>query len=271
MKKVRTIVLTGYGINCEEEVAFAFDKAGSSVDIVHINDIIAGLKKLADYQILTIPGGFSYGDDTGAGNAYANKLRNHLENELREFFKKEKLILGICNGCQILANLGLIPAVDSKYFEVQVNFRYNSTCRYEDRWIDLKNCSKKCVFTKGIDLMHLPVAHGEGNFYAEPQTLEKLALSDQIVFRYVKPNGFEANGEFPYNPNGSLQDIAGICDGTGRIMGLMPHPDRHLHFTNSDQWPLIKEMSFRAGRKLSEEGPGMQIFRNAVEWIKKNY
>lgn len=265
--KPRVLVLTGYGINCEEEIGYGFQAAGGKVDIVHINDLIDGLKKLADYQILAIPGGFSFGDDTGAGNAYANRLKNHLQDDLYDFIQNDKLVLGLCNGCQILANMGFIPALDGSYRTIEAAFRYNIRARYEDRWVTLKNRSKKCVFTKNIDILRVPIGHGEGNFYATESTVLALKENDQIVFQFVKPDGSAANQEFPHNPNGSILDIAAICDPSGRVMGMMPHPDRHLYFINGDLWTILKEKYLRDSKEMPEEGEGMQIFRNAIEYF----
>ncbi len=185
----KALILTGYGINCEEESAYVIKKAGGDAEIVHINDIIDGHKKLDDYQMMFFPGGFSYGDDTGSGNAMANKVKNNLEKEILAFAKKDKLIIGVCNGFQMLANLGLIPALDEKYGKRTVALMHNKTARYDCRWVNLKMTSEKCIWTKGIDQIHVPIAHGEGNFYAETEILERIKAQDQVVFKYVKEDG----------------------------------------------------------------------------------
>jgi len=267
MAAPKVLVLTGYGINCDEETAFAFEKAGAVPQIVHVNDLIKEPSMLAQFQILAFPGGFSYGDDTGSGNALANKIRNNLWQNLLEFIDDKKLVIGICNGFQVITNLGLLPGIGSKYGERTVALAHNDSARYECRWVELKGFSKKCVFTKGIEGIRLPVAHGEGKFTASPEVLEALAEKDQIVFKY-SANGSLANGKFPYNPNGAMQDIAGICDESGRIFGLMPHPERNIFFTQQDNWPLRKEIFKRSGRKVPEESDGMKIFRNAVEFFE---
>lgn len=264
----KALVITGYGINCEEEIAFVFANSGAKSEIVHINDLIAGDKNLEDYQIAAFPGGFSYGDDTGSGNAMANKIRNNFEDRILKFAQGDKLIIGICNGFQILTNLGLVPAVDKKYGERQAALMHNKTARYECRWIYLKNNSSKCIWTKGIDFIHAPIGHGEGNFYATPEILKKLNDNEQIAFRYVKEDQSPANGEYPFNPNGALEDIAGVCDPSGRILGMMPHPERFNSFTNEDGWEEKKEALIRKGEKLPQEGMGMKIFKNAVNYFK---
>ncbi len=265
---VKAILLTGYGINCEEETAFAFKKAGAETEIIHVNDLIANPKKLLETQIFAFPGGFSYGDDTGSGNALANKIRNNLWDELVEFIEAEKLIVGICNGFQVIANLGILPGIENKQAKRTIALSHNNSARYECRWVNLKAFNKKCVFTKDIDTIRLPVAHGEGKFTASDETLKQLNESDQIVFKYANENEEPANGKFPLNPNGSLEDIAGICDKSGRILGMMPHPERNIFFTQQDNWTLQKEEFKRSGKKIPEESAGMKIFRNAVKYFK---
>jgi len=241
MHKPKALILTGYGINCEEETAQCFNLAGGEAEIAHINDLIDGYKKLSDYQILAFPGGFSYGDDTGSGNALANKIKNNLADEVLNFAQDDNLIIGICNGFQVLVNLGLVPALEKNYNERSVALMHNKQPRFECRWIEVKNNSNKCVWTRGIETMHLPIAHGEGNFYTESAVLDQLKVNDQIVFQYIKPDGSSADGEFPFNPNGAMGDVAGICDESGRIFGLMPHPERFNSFVNEDGWNLKKE------------------------------
>jgi len=263
----KALVLTGYGINCDGETAFAFQKAGAEAKIVHVNDLIKQPKMLEEYQIFAFPGGFAYGDDTGSGNALANKIKNNLWEDLMQFIEGEKLVIGICNGFQVLANLGLLPGISGKYGERTVALAHNNTARFQCRWVSLRIYSKKCVFTKGIEEIRMPVAHGEGKFTALGDVLKKLQENDQIVLKYTKGKGL-ANGEFPFNPNGSLQDIAGICDGKGRVFGLMPHPERNIFFTQPDDWTLQKELLKRSRGCMPTEGAGMQVFRNAVDFFR---
>ncbi len=263
----KAIVLTGYGINCEEETAFSFKKAGAEAEIVHVNDLIASPKRLSEAQILAFPGGFSYGDDTGSGNALVNKIRANLWNELADFVKAENLILGICNGFQVIANLGILPGIKDRQPQRKVALSHNNSARYECRWVSLKSFSEKCVFTKGIDFIKMPVAHGEGKFAASEDTLKQLNDNGQIVFRYAKGQDV-AKGGFPFNPNGSAEDIAAICDKTGRIFGMMPHPERNIFFTQQPDWTLQKERLLRAGKKLPEESDGIRIFKNAVDYFR---
>lgn len=268
MSKPKVLVLTGYGINCEEETKYSFERAGAKADFVHINDLIDGRQKLSNYQIMAVPGGFSYGDDTGAGNALANRIKNNLRDDILNFAKQDKLMIGICNGFQVLVNLGVVPAIDGEYGKRQSVLMPNITARYECRWAYIKMISAKCVWTQGIDVIHVPIAHGEGNFYASLDILKEIKRGDQVVFKYVHEDGSPANQEFPVNPNGAMEDIAGICDPSGRILGLMPHPERFNAFTNEDGWTLIKEKLLREGKSLPSEGEGLKIFKNAVEYFK---
>jgi phosphoribosylformylglycinamidine synthase I len=263
----KTLIITGYGINCEEETAKVFEMQGAETTIMHINDLIENPSKLDDFQIMAIPGGFSYGDDTGSGNALANKIKNNIQDEILSFAQKDKLIIAICNGFQILTNIGLVPALNDHYGERKVALTHNSTARYECRWVHLKNSSEKCIWTKGIDILHSPIAHGEGNFYADEATLSALHSNDQIVFKYVHPDGSPADGKFPINPNGSAQDIAGICDPSGRILGMMPHPERFNCFVNENDWPLKKEQLIRKGKALPKDGDGLKLFKNAIDYF----
>ncbi|MBU1992286.1 MAG: phosphoribosylformylglycinamidine synthase I [Patescibacteria group bacterium] len=265
--KPKVLVLTGYGINCEEETAYCFEQKGGQAEIVHVNDLIDGHKKLDNYQIMAVPGGFSYGDDTGSGNAMANRIKNNLGDKFLKFAQQDKLMIGICNGFQILTNLGVVPALNQEYGKRQAVLMHNKTARYECRWVHLKNTSQKCIWTRGINIIHLPIAHGEGNFYTEPETLAEMKKGDQIAFKYVNADGSIADGIFPINPNGALEDIAGITDPTGRILGMMPHPERFNCFTNENGWELTKEMLLRSGGKLPVEGAGMKVFENAVGYF----
>ncbi len=269
--KPKVLILSGYGINCERETKFAFNHVGAEAEIVHINDLISKEKNLEDFHILAIPGGFSYGDDTGSGNALANKIRLNLWEELKKFIDSGKLVLGICNGFQVLTNLGLLPAINKNYWERKVALTFNNSTRYECRWVDLKQNSSKCVFTKNISGLKCPVAHGEGKFFTDGETLKALKQKDQIVFSYVKPNGELANGEFPYNPNGALEDIAGICDDSGRVLGMMPHPERTIFMGNFPDFQLLKEKAKREGKEIPEYyEPAVIIFQNAVNYVEEN-
>lgn len=269
MAKPKALILTGYGINCDEETRFAFERAGANATIIHINDIIDNKSLLNDYQIFSFPGGFSYGDDTGSGKALANKIKHNLLDEMYTFLERDTLMLGICNGFQVMVNLGIVPALNTPIGNVEVSLEHNTTFRFQCRWIDLKiNPDSHCVFTKDIETLHIPVAHGEGNFIAPQNIIDTLRNNNQIVMQYVKPDGTLAQGEFPFNPNGSMLDIAAICDTTGRIMGMMPHPERHIYFMQRDDWTYLREDYKRNKKGIPEFGEGLKIFKNAVRYFK---
>lgn len=261
----KAIVLAGYGLNCEEETQFAFNHVGVDADIVHVNDLIDGHANLKNYQIMAIPGGFSYGDDTGAGNAYANRMRNNLKDQLQEFIARDTLTIGLCNGCQVMVNLGIVPAIDLWRRDLAV--MPNASGRYQCRWVDLKVPDTNCVWLKGIEKLHIPVAHGEGNFYATDELLDELEAKNLIAAQYVDQQGELANGAFPTNPNGAARDIAAVIDPTGRVMAMMPHPERGMFMTQRDDWPLIKEQLKREGKDLPKYGDGMKVFQNAADYF----
>lgn len=257
MPKPNVLVLRSPGTNCDEETAFGFEKAGASADRVHVKAILDSPKQMENYQILCFPGGFSYGDDLGAGSILAHQIRRPLRDALLAFRDSGKLILGICNGFQILIRTGLLVA-DTNEGLPAATLTNNASAKYEDRWVKLKKTSDKCVFLRGIESMELPVGHGEGRFVAkDAKTLSQLETNGQIVLRYRGESGNSAG--YPANPNGSQSDAAGVCDESGRVFGLMPHPDRHLLATNHPQWTR------RA--KQPEHGDGFAVFQNAVQFF----
>jgi len=266
MSKCKTIVLSGYGLNCEEETKFAFEIAGADADIIHINDLIAKDYDLRNYQILAIPGGFAYGDDTGSGNAYALKLKNHLWEQIEKFVKKDNLIIGICNGCQILVNLGLIPTLNGRYGKREVALLHNDNARYTVRWIDLK-VENDIPWFIGIKEISLPIAHGEGKFYAPADILKKLHEKKLIAAKYTFGEICKYQS-LDYNPTGTLEDIAAITDETKRILGMMPHPERAIFFTQLPDWPYLAEKYRREGKRIPKFGPGLKIFQNAVKYFQ---
>lgn len=267
MKNIKVLVFSGYGLNCEEETKFAFETAGAKqADIVHINDLIDGSVNLNRYQIMAFPGGFSYGDDTGSGNAYANKLRNHLWEKIKDFVEKDHLVIGICNGFQILVNLGLLPAFGGKYGERQVALLHNDNARYTNRWVDLKVQSDS-PWLEGIDEISMPIAHGEGKFYAAEEVLKKLNDNGLVAFRYIKGEICTMQN-LSANPNGALEDIAAITDESKRVLGMMPHPERNMFFEHLPHWTNIKQQLEKEGKKLPKEGDGIRIFKNSIAYFK---
>ena len=253
------LVLGGLGINCEEETKYAFELAGANPKIVHVNDLIKGLDKLEDYQILAFPGGFSYGDDTGAGLALANKIRNNMWQDLLDFVRSDNLAIGICNGFQVMTNLGLLPGY-------AVALTHNTSARYSCRWVDLE-FQGKSPWTKDVGQISIPIAHAEGRFYASPEVLEHIKGKGLIAAQYVKGEICKYQN-LSANPNGSLEDIASVTDTTGRLIGMMPHPERAIYFTHRPDWTLKKEQLKRKGEELPEYGPGIKIFQNAVEYFQ---
>jgi phosphoribosylformylglycinamidine synthase I len=262
----RAIIMSGYGINSEMETQEVLARAGMASDIVHINDLIAGQSRLSDYRLLVFPGGFSYGDDTGAGNAYANRVRNNLWDDVTGFLDGDNLVLGICNGFQILANLGLVPAFDREYNR-EIALMPNRGGRLECRFVTLKPAADN-LWTRNIGRIYCPVAHGEGNFYCSKETLQRLKRQKMIAFTYCHEDLRPAEGEYPVNPNGSVEDIAGITSADGKVLGLMPHPERAMEFMNLYDWPLRKEQMKREGVAIPAESPNMQFFRNVVEYFR---
>jgi phosphoribosylformylglycinamidine synthase subunit PurQ / glutaminase len=246
MARAKALVITGYGTNCERETAFAARKAGAeTADIVHFADIVAERVRIPEYNFLLFPGGFLDGDDLGAAQAAALRWQftrtrsgKALEKELTTFFDAGGIILGICNGFQLLVKLGLLPALESRYFTRQCTLSYNDSARYEDRWVRLKaNPDSPCVFTRGVDELEVPVRHGEGKLIPmDEATLASLVRTNQIALQYIHPQTREVTQEYPFNPNGSPLGIAGLTDPTGRILGLMPHPEAFNDPTNHPRW-----------------------------------
>lgn len=277
--KPQVLILRTAGSNCDEETAHAFQLAGAEARRIHLNRVLENPKLLKDFQIMAIPGGFSYGDDISSGKIFANRIRIHLAEALAEFVAGGKPIIGICNGFQVLVKAGLLPGPASA--PPAATLAHNDSHRFIDRWIHLLARSKKCIWTRdlaGVDkgenhggrslpsgeaastaTISLPVAHGEGKFIAaDDQARRALWDHDQVVFVYTRRDGSPAGGEFPENPNGSINDIAGICDSTGLILGLMPHPERYV---NPQQHP-----AWTSQNPLPDQGDGLQIFRSAVTY-----
>jgi len=276
MRTVKALVLTGYGLNCDYETDYALKIAGAESHRVHINELIKGeeigrREFLKDYHILVFDGGFSWGDDHGAGVLLANRLKYNIGDQIEQFIKEGKLIIGICNGFQALVNFGLLPGFDGDYNHRGIALTFNDCGNFRDDWVYLNTLDSPCVFTQGIERIELPIRHGEGKFFASQKVIKRLFDKHQVVFQYATPEGERAEGKFPFNPNGSLLDIAGICDSTGRILGMMPHPEGYNHFTNHPDWTWKKEDLKRKGLALPSEGLGIKIFRNGVEYIKKMF
>lgn len=257
---VRVCILFAAGINCDEETMTAFQMVGARPERIHINTLKAKPEQLHNYHILVLPGGFSYGDYIASGRVLANELKHNLAETVCQFLAAGKLILGICNGFQVLVKSGLLPAFDRPFSTQRVTLDTNDSGRYEDRWVYLKTEDSPCVFTRNLPAtIYLPVAHAEGKFIPDtPETLKRLKKNRQVVFRYVNAQGEPAG--YPENPNGSVAGIAGICDPSGRVFGLMPHPERFTRIEHHPRWQ----------REKLTKPDGIAIFENAVQYAQTN-
>ena len=253
---VDVCILTGFGINSDYESKTAFELAGAeNVKRVHMNELISGRDSLENYQVLMFPGGFSFGDDLGSGRVLANKFKYTLRDSLTEFINREKLIFGVCNGFQILVKMGILPAFDKTYFDQTVSLVGNKSGQFESRWVTLKPKKSKCIWTKGYTFnLELPVRHGEGQFVVKDEAIRKRLWDEELVPFVYEPD------EYPSNPNGALDSIAGICDESGHIFGMMPHPECHVNRYQHPHWT----------RGVKPATNGLNIFKNAVEFARKN-
>ncbi|MCE2792112.1 MAG: phosphoribosylformylglycinamidine synthase I [Planctomycetota bacterium] len=243
----KVLLIRAPGTNCDDETAYAFELAGATTRVVHVNALLAEPRQLHEHDIFCIPGGFSYGDDIGAGQVLALQIKHHLLEDLQRFRSDGKLILGICNGFQALIKSGLLVAPDRA--GNRVTLTWNDNGRYTDRWVRLSPLGDRCVFLRGVESLYLPIAHGEGKFVARDEaTLRQLQADGQLSLRYGDAAGAD-------NPNGSVLDVAGLCDESGRVFGLMPHPERHIHRTHHPRWTRLRG---------DERPDGLAIFRNAV-------
>lgn len=266
------MVLYGHGINCEKETKYSWELAGAEAELVHVNELVWGEKKLEDYHILTFPGGFSYGDDHGAGTVLARKLKDKRGEDLIRFIEEGGLGLGICNGKQVFNRMGILPGSDGNYDSEEVALIHNDNGNFVDNTVNLVvNQKSPCVYTKGIEKIDLVVRHAEGKVYAEKPVIRRLYKNEQVVMQYVEGPLTKNDPRYGYNPNGSKEDIAGICDSTGRVFGLMPHPEAQNSYLNHPHWTIKKEILKRRGEKIPEEGDGIKIFRNGVEYIMEEF
>jgi len=246
---IKAISLRAAGTNCNYETEFALKSSGFAVESVHINELIRGDKKLSEYRLLALPGGFSAGDYLGSGKVYANKLLFKLKDQVPEFIKSGNLAIGLCNGFQVMVKAGILPGFLGNYKEQLTTLTLNEPLGFQCRWVRIKAQKSNCIFTKGIDEMDVPIAHGEGRFIVKDQSvLQRLYENSQVVFKYVQ------------NPTGTTDSIAGICDSSGRVLGMMPHPERNLFAINSPQSDSLKP---------GAKGEGIKIFENAFSYLKK--
>lgn len=289
MAKPRVLVVRAPGTNCDQETAFAFEQAGGAAEVAHINQLLSERDLVNQFQVLCIPGGFSYGDDLAAGRILGNQIRHHLSDVLFQFRDAGKLILGICNGFQVLMRSGLF-LTDENNAEAVATLTLNDSGKYEDRWVKLAVDETQCVFFREIESLYLPVAHAEGKFVVRDEaTFEALKQKGQLFLRYAhldyaenqagvastvgtRSQASDGGGTtvatqdekqtqmvpFPANPNGSQGNVAGVCDETGRVCGLMPHPERYIDRTQHPRWTR---------EELPAEGDGLAVFRNAISYF----
>jgi phosphoribosylformylglycinamidine synthase len=277
MAQPRVLILRAPGTNCDEETAFAFERAGAAPRRMHVNRLLESPPLLREFEVLCIPGGFSYGDDIAAGRIFASQIQLRLNDAVCEFRERGRLVLGICNGFQVLLKTGVLLPADER--GPLATLCWNDSGKFEDRWVNLRCEESKCVFFAGIKKLYLPVAHAEGKFVVrDDETLQRLAAARQLPLRYERGrepfSGDEKSMEvdnrwrrpktapdpvYPENPNGSQANVAGVCDETGRVCGLMPHPERHIEPTQHPRWTRIPS--------LPAEGDGLAVFRNAVRYF----
>ncbi len=263
MHKPKVLIITGYGVNCEAESAHAWKLAGAEPALVHLNDLLERPEQLAEFQAMMFIGGFSYGDHMTSGHVFALRVKHHMQEQLQQFIDAGKLIMGICNGFQVMTKMGLLPALDGRYFEPTVALMQNDCGHFQNFWVAVRFEERSpCVFTKGLGTLPLPIRHGEGKIFTlDRALLDRIEAEGCVAARYVDRDN-QPTQAFPDNPNGSLNAIAGLCDPTGRIFGMMPHPEAYLFPENHPNWDRQK----LAGT-LPEQGLGLKLFRNAVRHI----
>jgi len=264
-RRVRVLILTGLGLNCEAETAAAFRLAGADPQQVHLLDILESrdAPRFSDFPILAFVGGFAFGDHLGAGFVFANKIRFRLYDQLLEFIEAGGLALGICNGFQTMVRLGLLPGLDGDYRSPRATLAPNDRLGYRDAWVRLSfDPESPCVWTRGLSQVEYPARHGEGKFVTEsPDLLARLEGDRQVVARYVDASG-KPTEQWPDNPNGSERGVAGVCDPSGRLFGMMPHPDAYLYPQHHPDWRRQRNRG-----ALPREGAGMAIFRAGVDYV----
>lgn len=261
--KPRTLILRTAGTNCDVETTYAFELAGASAQRVHLNRVLERPGMLSEFQLLAFPGGFSYGDDIAAGRILANQIIHHLRDAVRSFIDAGKPVIGVCNGFQVLIKTDLLPGELAGRAGQNCTLAHNVGGRFVDRWVHLQPRSKRCIWTRDLDPLELPIAHGEGRFVpAEEAVRSALWEDERVALVYARPDGLPADGQPPHNPNGSVDDIAGICDASGLVLGLMPHPERYVSLLQHPAWS-------RRERGQDAPGAGLKLFINAVQHVRE--
>lgn len=265
MMKPKILIITGYGVNCEAESSRAWELAGAEPVKVHLNDLLDNPAQMRGFRGLMFIGGFSYGDHMTSGHVFALRAKHHLREELQKFIDDGKIILGVCNGFQTMTKIGLLPGLNGEYFEPQVSLMQNDCGTFQNFWVNLKfEANSPCIFTKGIAGMPMPVRHGEGKiFTTDAKVIEQIESLGCAAARYADADG-NPTMDFPANPNGSLNAIAGLCDPTGRIFGLMPHPEAYLFPENHPNWDVQK-----LNGTLPAQGLGLKLFENGVKYLTR--
>jgi phosphoribosylformylglycinamidine synthase len=254
---VKVLIITGYGINAEKELAWAFQLAGGETKIIHLEDLVENPGELDHYQIIGFPGGFSFGDHVASGRVFGNLVKHHLADRLEAFLEKDRLAIGICNGFQIITKLGVVPGRQEKGFRQTASLIENDSGHFEDRWVWLKIENDRTPWLAGLKDLYLPVRHGEGKFITRDQnTMDELKKNGQIALTYFNPASDKI--DYPFNPNGSTLNIAGITSRRGNVLGLMPHPEAYIFDENHPRWT--------EGIRL--EHTGLSIFKNGVNYFK---
>lgn len=273
MKEVKGLVVTGFGINCEEEMAAANQMAGAKADIVHLSEVFNEHVSIHDYDILNFPGGFSFGDDLGSAKVLGNKFKfkkmisgKLFLDELKKFLNEGKYMIGVCNGFQALVKMGFLPNAGGN-FEQEATITHNSSGKFEDRWVTCRvNLNSKTPFLNDIVTLDMPVRHGEGKLIFKDDVIRQAVVEKNLnCMSYADKDG-QSTAKYPQNPNGSELNCAGLCDPFRQVYGLMPHPEAFLSAYNHPNWGKIK----RQNPNMSEEGEGLKIFKNIVNHIKEN-
>ena len=264
MSKPKVLIITGYGVNCEAESEHAWKQAGAEPSLVHLNDLLDNPDQIQEFQAMMFIGGFSYGDHMTSGHVFALRVKHHMQAQLQQFIDDGKLIMGICNGFQVMTKMGLLPGLDGNYFEPKVSLMQNDCGTFQNFWCDIRfEDNSPSVFTKGLGTLPLPIRHGEGKIFTlDAELVARMEAEGCVAARYVDADN-NPTQEFPANPNGSLNAIAGLSDPTGRIFGMMPHPEAYLFPENHPNWDQQKLEG-----TLPEQGLGLKLFTNAVNFMK---
>ena len=266
-RKPSILIITGYGLNCEAESRFAWEEAGAEAHLLHLSDLLQTPSQLHNYRGLMFIGGFSYGDHMGSGHVLASRLQNRMQEDLLRFVNQGKIVMGVCNGFQILLKLGLLPGLDRIYTHPALALIHNDCGSFQNVWVQIRcEPSGSSIFTKGVDKLSLPVRHGEGKIFTLDRAMvQRLEQAGCIACRYIDPSTGIPTLKPPFNPNGSIGAIAGLSDPTGRIFGMMPHPEAYLSPENHPLWHKQREQ-----HSLPKKGDGLILFENAVNYLNSS-